>query len=349
MNQNYIDLVIEDINIKGKTDDDKIFLDSYLQEVTIASKTKKTLTLSDEMRFSGDLNSEFTVQVSGTIAVQFIGIITKPLAINTTLHTSLSSILTSMNTPTLQLNAYIDDVTSQGVIITTSLYVDNQNPFTIEINDVQTTLSTDTKEHVIVLESLHGIIPSNSAKTFTVTTTVDYSIFNSTRLELNSKGQVDGQLAGIRQSIPLEIQAQLHIPELSSLLFKNQTMDFSVSAEFKLRLKGILTTITFSIYNPTAIPLKTQGLHCSIMGLTGEEHYRIIAEKPMDDCLIPPGKEVCVTTEVIMPYRNVLRSGTARLLPTWFVLRIQGNLTIENSGQMIPIALNGYIDPHLFR
>jgi hypothetical protein len=124
-------------------------------------------------------------------------------------------------------------------------------------------------------------------------------------------------------------------------------MDFSISAEFKLRMNGVLTKIGFKIYNPSEIPLHMNNLTCYISSSIVNESI-VIVQNEMEECMIPSKNEVCIKTEMTIPYLSLITSGGNKLLPEWFVITIRGNFFIEGTTQNIPISFNGYISPNFF-
>jgi hypothetical protein len=66
----------------------------------------------------------------------------------------------------------------------------------------------------------------------------------------------------------------------------------------------------------------------------------------MESCTIPSKNEVCIKTEVTIPYISLITSGNNKIFPEWFVITIEGSFSINGTDQYIPISFNGYISPH---
>jgi hypothetical protein len=84
---------------------------------------------------------------------------------------------------------------------------------------------------------------------------------------------------------------------------------------------------------------------CSIYGLTGE-NIKMISQKPMEPCTIE-SNEKDWETQVFIPYIKLFTSGTKKILPDWFVIRIQGNFSIAGMYQSIPISIDANINSTL--
>ena len=348
-NDNPAAIILEDITIRGTTSTGELLIDTAIDGGIVPAYENQSFSLTDDLTFSNQLDSTIQAEITGTIGIQLLGFITKTIPLKATIIATFDELIQSVQPPSLSLAAQIVDVTSEGVELEATLDVENPNPFDIILNNLETHISTNTHDYITSLTTIDGIIHQEETMTFTINGNVPYSVFNASVILLHAQGNIGAHVAGLQETIPIELEAEMQVPDIADLLFQDDTMDFSVSGEFKLRFRGVVTTIGFKVYNPSNIPLETQDLHCSILGLTGEDQYKTIVEKPMENCEIPSKQEVCVTTEIILPYLKLLTSGTHRLFPTWFVLRIEGNLTIAETGQYIPISINGYVDPHLFR
>jgi hypothetical protein len=122
---------------------------------------------------------------------------------------------------------------------------------------------------------------------------------------------------------------------------------FQIPVQFKIRLRGIIATVGFKMFNPSEIPLEGRNLECCVYRLDGEQKI-LLGKKGMEPCKIEPGDIVCVNTEIIIPYRKYIFTGLFKLRPDWIVLNINGFFSIAGTRQEFPISLNAYVDPSLF-
>lgn len=348
-NENPAAIILEDITITGKTSKGTTIIETQFKGGTVPAYGNSSFTVSDNITFDEKLDTLIEAEIAGTVGIRLFGVIDKTLPLKATVIASLEDLISSIHPPKIDLEANIIDVTQEGVELEARVIVENPNSFDLVLRNLTTLVTTDIHDQVATLSSIDGVIEKNEITHFTLQGVLPYLVFNASLISLNAIGEIGANIVGLRETIPIELDATLVVPDLAELLFNDETMDFSVSAEFKLRLRGLVTTVGFLVYNPSNIPLETRDLRCKILGLTGEDQYKVIVKEPMENCEIPTDEEICVTSEVILPYIKVLTSGTNRLLPTWFVLRIEGNLTIADTGQYIPISINGYVDPHLIK
>ena len=153
---------------------------------------------------------------------------------------------------------------------------------------------------------------------------------------------------GLKKSIPLSTTAQLPIPNIKELLFHNETLGITIPLHVNLRLRGFLTTIGLTLSNPSKILLQANDILCSIYGLTGG-NQKMIAQKFMEPTTVEPIQQDYLETQILIPYIKIFTSGTKRIFPDWFVIKIQGNFSIAGVNQFIPVSIDATISPHLFR
>ena len=130
------------------------------------------------------------------------------------------------------------------------------------------------------------------------------------------------------------------------IVFKGEELDFKIPVQFKLTLRGILSNVGFNFYNPSNVSLMGKNLVCSIYR-DDNQKLTFLGQDTMTPCTILPGERICVKTQIIIPYLKFLLSGGLKILPDWIVLRIEGDFQIAGTDQVVPLALNAYVDPNL--
>jgi NAD(P)-dependent dehydrogenase (short-subunit alcohol dehydrogenase family) len=78
-----------------------------------------------------------------------------------------------------------------------------------------------------------------------------------------------------------------------------------IGRETALGLADLGATIIFTTRN---ISLFTRNINCSIKRVDGEKITQIGIE-PMESCIIDPKQEVCIETEILIPYFEYLKAG----------------------------------------
>jgi LEA14-like dessication related protein len=344
-NPNFFSLSVENFNIICMNQSNNIYGNLNITGGQIEGSSKANFIENGSFNFNNYDFGPLINKISGNIGFNFFGIINKAVPIKITLITDLQKILTNINTPEITINATISEVTEDGISFIGSINIFNPNKFKIIIQDMSLYLESDTGDNVGNINISSEEINPNSYKNFSINGDLLYKTLNYDKVLIELKAKAGARIAGFQKSINISSKTQFEIPDIKELLLINDTMDFSISGEFKLRMDGVLTKVGFKIYNPSEIPLHMNNLTCYISSSV-ENQTTVIVQKDMEECVIPSKNEVCIKTELTIPYLSLISSGGDKLFPEWFVITIKGNFFIEGTNQYIPISFNGYISPN---
>ena len=346
-NDNHFDLLIKNLSIIGKTPDKQTIVDIQFAGGTIPSEQQKSFTTNDTLSFSGDFSSTIYSSIHGLFGVTLAGVFEKTIPFHINITAEFQELLSAIATPTMILLAEVTEITEDGVDFKGTLNVENPNFFEITLEDFTTSVETEQGNSVGEITRLQGIIHPNGTTQIPFTGTLSYEALNAKTLIIRITGKAGVHLMGLNKSVPLNLAVQLPIPEIKQLVFHNESLGVTISLDVKLRLRGVLTTIGLKLTNPSKIPLQAHDLLCSIYGLTGD-NQKMMAQNLMEPSTIEPEQQDYLETKLLIPYIKVFTSGTNRLFPEWFVIRIDGNFSIAGVNQSIPVSIDATINPHLF-
>jgi len=346
-NPNFFTLSVKNFNIKCMNQTNKLYGNLDIIGGQIEGSSNATFIENGSFNFD---NYDFGIlinKISGNIGFNFFGIINKVVPINMTITTDLKNVLTDINTPEITINAEISEVNEDGISFNGEINVFNPNKFKIIIEDMLLSVESDSGDTLGNIDILSGEIDPDSNKNFSINGELLFASLNYDKVFIELKAKAGARIAGFQKSINISSKTQFEIPDIQELLLINDTMDFSISAEFKLRMNGVLAKVGFKIYNPSEIPLHMNNLTCYISSSVDNQSTPIV-QNDMQECVIPSKNEVCIKTNLTIPYLSLISSGSNKLLPEWFVITIRGNFFIEGTNQNIPISFNGYISPNFF-
>jgi hypothetical protein len=230
------------------------------------------------------------------------------------------------------------------------LTIDIINPNNIELSVTdliaQVTSESDVQIGTLIIDD--SIILPQTSSAITAHGKLQFAALDADSIDITLSGTGTGYIAGIEQSLDVSASASIVVPSIEELLLlQNESLDFSLIAGFKVRFRGFLIDIQFKVYNPSNIPLEASNLVVTIYGVTNDQE-KIIITQPMEPCLISSKNEVCIGSNLTIPYLRLLTAGTGRILPQWFKLTIAGDFAVEGTSQTLPISINGFVDPHIF-
>jgi LEA14-like dessication related protein len=347
-NDNQFDLLIKNLNIIGKTTDGIIILDIEFIGGRIAAKQQRMFTTNETVSFSGDLSSKIYGSIQGIFGVNLAGIFEKTIPFQINITASFQDLFNNISSPKLSLLAEVTEITKDGVLFQGIVNVENPNFFEMSLENFTTRVETEKGESVGEISKLQGKILPNATSQFAFNGTLSYDALNAKILILRFRGNAGIHLMGIDKTIELSTMTQLPIPDIKELLFHNESLGITISLDVKVRVRGFLTTIGLTLYNPSKIPLQANDLLCSIYGLTGG-HQKMIAQKSMEPTSVEPIEVDYLEAQLLVPYIKIFTSGAKKIFPDWFVIQIEGNFSLVGVNQSIPVSINATINPHLLR
>jgi LEA14-like dessication related protein len=346
-NPNPFDISVENFKVVSTPSDGYEIGQFFIAGGNIPPNTEKTFTGQDELGFS---NHDFTLiknTITVDIGITILGIIKKTIPFEMKVDASLTNITNTIAVPVIHLQATVDDITRDGVQFSGTLDAYNPNSFEIFIENLSLKMQTEKNVDVGIVNLTGGILKPEGSLSIDVKGTLLFKVLDAKQILVNLSGRAGIQAAGIKKSIPFSVDIQFIVPDPGTLLSLNDTFNFILSGDFKLRARGVLCTIEFTIYNPSKIPLDARNLICSIFRFDNNK-TRLLGTQNMSPCTVEPKNEVCVSTQIRLPYSTFLFSGAHRILPDWFILTIKGNFSISGVNRSLPFAITGNLSPHLF-
>jgi len=346
-NQNSFSLSIKNFNVESVMSTGESIGDITVPGGKVASNSKKTFEAQGTYTLEGYDLKPINSTVTGTIAIGFFGLFEKEIPISMQIVASFDKIADNIDPPIIQIHAGISEIGSEGVGFSGSVEIINPNNFEILMKNMSSNIISDSGE---ILGSI--MIPDTSIKQKDSTEVqleaeLLYTCLNAESVFIEFHGDVGVQIAGLSKTMAIATRADIEIPDLNEILMANEIFEFAISAEFKVRFQGIVTTVGLIIYNPTNIPFEANNLVCRLYAQTNNQ-TSLIVEGAMNPCEISTNSEVCIRTEVTMPYLKLFTAAGPRLIPEWFALGVTGEFSIKNTTQTIPISINGLIDPQIF-
>jgi hypothetical protein len=348
-NDNSFDLIVKNVIIVSETKDGDDFTRYTFKGGSVPSNDKKTFVSEDSITLLGEIPKVLINTITADVGVKFLGFIEKIVPVKAVIVLSVENFINDISIPEIQIQGGIDEITEEGLIFAADIEISNPSDIELKIDDIIVDLKTEDEDSVGSITLDGGTLEPKGTLNLDVSGILEYEALNSKNVIIDVNGKATINVAGLSQSLNLSTTAIIDIPNLSDLLNLNDdSFDFSLFGEFKIRLRGVITAVDFKVFNPSNIPLEAQDIKCIIYGITGE-NKKLIAEKDMDNCIVPSKNEVCISTQITIPYLKLIFSGTGRIFPEWFGIRLEGNFAINRTTQMIPISINGYVDPFFFR
>ena len=346
-NPNSFEVSLKNIEMHTYTKDDKKIGEIDFEGGKIPSDDSKTFYSKDKIFFEeeGDL-SIIKSRLTGEIGVSLFGFIHKTIPLDVSVIASLKEIIDSIDIPDINIELDFNNLTQKGIEFTARIELFNPMKIEFGIDEFSIIAKTKEKEVVGSLIIFGDIIKPGELKVFTSKGSLNFNAFDSNKIIFTLNGILRGKIGGLEKKFDISTDTELLIPDITEFIFKNEPIEFQIPVQFKLRLRGIIATVGFKMFNPSEIPLEGRNLECCVYRLDGEQKI-LLGKKEMEPCKIEPGDRVCVNTKIIIPYRKYIFTGLFKQRPDWIVLNINGYFSIAGTRQEFPISLNAYVDPTL--
>jgi LEA14-like dessication related protein len=314
---------------------------------TVSARSQKTFESQASYSLKDYDLKPIGTTIKGTIIIGFFGFFEKEIPITIRNIASIDAIVEEINPPEIQITAGLSEITGKGIGFTGTIDITNPNDFDIIMENMSTVIESDEGEILGAVVIPTTYITQHASTNIPLEGSIDYTALNANTIIIDFKGDVGIHIIGYNSTMPISTRAEIRVPDINEILLINDIFEFSISAEFKVRLQGVVTTVGLKIYNPTNIPFEVDNLECRLYTQTNNQ-TSLIVQGDMNPCEISTNTEVCIQTEVTMPYLKLLSAPGPGLIPEWFALGITGDFSIQNTTQAIPISINGFVDPNIF-
>lgn len=346
-NPNPFDVSVKNFKVVSTTKDGYEIGQFFIAGGDIASNKNKTFVAQDSLGFGGHEYTQIINTITTDITISIFGVIKKTIPFEMTVDASLSNITNTLAAPQVHLQATADDINNEGVHFSGTVELYNPNHFQLTADNLSMTLKNEKNESLGTVLLQGGILEPAGSLLLSINATVLFKALDAKSINATFSGLIGATAAGINKTLPFSVDAAIIVPDFLKLLELSSPFMFNLTGNFKIRMRGIICYIDFAIYNPSKIPLEARDLVCKIYRLD-KNTSRLLGQQNMTTCTLEPKKEECVSTRITLLYRQFFFSGARRILPSWFVLSIRGNISLTGVKLSLPIAVTGYLEPHFF-
>ena len=307
----------------------------------------KTFTASAYAGFNDNSPKLLTSKITGDIGIS-IGFMQKTIPIAINIITSLEEVIKKLAAPMISTQAEFGELTQKGVNLTGTIEAYNPNKFNIIIGNISGVIESDTGKIVGNLEIEGGILESEKSLKLKSTGEILLETLNYKSISINISGTAGARIAGINESVPFSIKAQIKVPDISKLLSSDTPTDVIVIGDYKFSLKGLVDYITLEVHNPNKIDLEARDIIVSIFYINRGESG-LVGETKLEEGIIKAGSVAQFKGQIIIPYSKLIPKIGERLLPDEVLITVRGNATIPGINQTMWIGVTGYQDFRPFR
>ena len=345
-NSNTFEISIHDFEVVSRTKQGEEIGRITISGGSIQGGSNKTFTSENSFVLTDENITVLENTLTARVALKFFGLLEKTIPLEINIETSLEALVEQIKQPTITMHTDLTEIYEKGLNFTSTIEIYNPTHLMYNIEEIYFNIENDQGINLGKIVLTGDKIEPLQTITLISDGTILFDAFDAQRIWLKLYGIAGVQVAGLYKSINIAADTSFSIPEIREFIFGNETVDFNIRVHFKLTVRGLRCTVGFQMYNPSNISLVAQDLVCNIIRQDGETQS-LYGQNTMEHCTIDPHQRICVQTNITIPYLELLKVGKGRLRPDWIVLRIDGNLYLAGTSQIVPISLNAYADPYL--
>lgn len=289
-NPNPFGIDIGDVQIAATGESGNVLFTSQMSGVSVPAESAGILT--GEMLMPLDMLNEPVVIMTIRTQAGFAGA-NLPMAAKLTVN--MPDIASLIVVPTVDIGVDMGNLTTDGLVMGLRATITNDNPFGIDVGDVQI-VASDGSGGTISTSTMDGLyVEPSSAGTLTGEMLMPLDVLNESTIVIAFETQ-----AGFGSvTLPIGARLTVNMPNLESLIAApgiEMAIDFEDATSDGLRL-GLRATIT----NPNQFGIDMGDVR---IVATGQSGRRILTER-MSGCHIGPGDAGTLRGDLLMPL-NVL-------------------------------------------
>jgi len=344
-NPNSFEVSTKNFNVVTTTTDGYEVARISLEGGDISPYDNRTFSTAASIAFDGYTPETLTTTVKGVIGIT-IGFIKKTLPLNIKIITKIEEVLKQFSPPSLHIQVDFEEITQKEINLTGIITVDNPNTFDIYIDDISGMIVTETGKNVGYLKIFGDVIAAKSSQDFDGIGRIIIDAINAEVLMVNINGSAGAKIAGINESLSFNVQAQIPVPDLGTIL-SDEAIDAVIRGDYKVSIRGLIDEIIFEVNNPHKIDLYAENITIFIHRVDNNED-RLITQGSLGSGLIKGENVTIFEGQCLIPYSKLFPVEGQRFFPDWLKITIRAEISILGINQSIKVGVVGYQDLHLF-
>lgn len=348
-NPNSFEMVAKDFEITTTTTSDDTVIHTKMDGGVLPPHETTKFYNTIVIDLKGNSPSILNTKLSGTAGMN-IGFIQKTVPISVSVKTSMEDVLDKIEMPFISIKANLEDITQKSISISSIIDVYNPNSIEISIEDSSMTIVTETGKNVGNLVIEDGIIEAKSSAKIKASGEILLDALNYKTLTANISGKISVKIANFTKSLPLNINAEIGVPNLEEMLGQDAPVDIMLWIDFKLGKGGLEGDITFEIINPTKLDLFVKDVTVTLYGTSGKETKFIntCCVGDMSGNVVKAHNTTPLEGEITIPFSVLIPKFGEKLLDGVLVL-VRANVTLDGLDQTFWLGVGGHQDIRLLR
>jgi LEA14-like dessication related protein len=347
-NPNSFEMILQNFQIVTTTPSGEEVARILIDGGSIPGQTNQSYSANDRIIMKGNLSELLTSTVTGTVGINFLGIIKKTIPLEVTVLTSLQEALSKIAIPTITVRTEFGNITRQAIDLNAKIDITNPNTVDLFINDISLTVTTETGRNVGNFTITGSQIPPGQSITLQGSGTVLLEALNAKTLHMVLSTEAGATIAGINKTLPVSTTIDIGIPDFKQFIPSEPPLELSINIDFVKARGGLKGNMTLEVINPTKIPLVARDIVVDYYRVK-DNQKTLIAVGPLTSGDLVPENTTYFYGDIFLSYAKLFNRSAGGFFPDMVFAQLRADISLSGVNQSLPVAIGSYIDLHLFR
>ena len=340
-NPNSFKIIIKNLLVSTKTADGYEIAKAFIKGGEINPGEKRIFTKEITVEFENHAPDILISKITGEIGANVLSL-EKTIPLNVGIVTSIEKIINDIESPIMNTEFEINDISNQGVKLNATVYVFNPNSFDLQIQDISNDILSNLGKKIGDFRLIGKTIPAKTTTQLIGEGSLLLEALNEKDLNIDINGTVGVNIAGYHKNLSFNINNTIKIPNVENLVFsKDNPAIFSIKIKGKFTIRGYLFEIIMEIDNTYNVDLEFKDTLCKIY-LVKNENNKFLGEcKGIDDIIVESKKSDTSKCDILVPYSTLYPLDRST---DWVMSAVSSKIYIRGVNQSVFFEIRGYQD-----
>jgi LEA14-like dessication related protein len=347
-NPNSFEMSLQNFQIITRTSSGEEVARILIDGGSIPGQSNRSYSANDQIVMKGNLSGLLTSTVTGTVGINFLGIIKKTIPLEVTVLTSLKEALSKIEVPQITVHTEFGNITREAIDLNAEVDVTNPNTVDLYIGDISLAVTTETGQNVGNFTITGSLIPAGQSVVLWGSGAVLLVALNAKTLQMVLTTEAGATIAGINKTLPVSTTIDIGIPDFREFIPSDPPLELSIDIDFVRARGGLEGNVTLKVINPTKIPLVARDLVVDYYRVKGNQQ-NLMAIGSLGTGELVPENTTYFYGDIFLSYTKLLNRSAGGFIPDRVFAELRTNISLSGVNVSIPVAIGSYIDLHLFR
>jgi LEA14-like dessication related protein len=347
-NPNSFEMILQNIQIVTTTPSGDEVARILIDGGSIPGQSNQNYSSNDRIIMKGNLSGLLTSTVTGTVGINFLGIIKKTVPLEVTVLTSLKDALSKIAVPTITARTEFGNITRQAIDLSAEIDITNPNTVDLFIGDISLNVTTEIGKPIGNFTIPGSQIPAGQSLTLQGSGTILLEALNAKTLHMVLATEAGATIAGINKTLPVSTTIDIGIPDFRQFIPSDPPLELSINIDLQKAKGGLKGNMILEVINPTKIPLVARNLVIDYYRVVKNQKTLIAVGTLGSGELVPENITYFYGT-LFLSYAKLFNLSSGDFFPDMVFAQLRADISLSGVNISLPVAIGSYIDLHFFR